>query len=519
MPVTPTYPGVYIEEVPSSVRTIMGVATSITAFIGRALRGPVDDPVRVQSYAEYQRTFGGLWSKSTMSYAVQQYFLNGGTDALIVRVADGSAAAATITLIGASGNLVLEAANPGDWGENLQAIVDHDTKDKDETTPVLFNLTIQEVEDGVVSAVETFRNLSVDEDNARYVETVLKQKSDLVRVQGTVPSARPDESATDADGNYIATTSNNDGDDGDAIGFNQIAFADLEDDREGLWALEDADLFNLLCIPPFDRDTDIDTTTWSTALAYCKKRRAMLIVDPPSDWDTPADVTDNTIGVDGLNLRDENAVLYFPKVKMADALQENRLVEFAPCGVVAGIMARTDARRGVWKAPAGQEATLLGVRGLSYKMTDGENGQLNPLGVNCLRTFPVVGHVVWGARTLEGADRLASEWKYLPVRRVALFIEESLYRGTQWVVFEPNDEPLWAQIRLNVGAFMHNLFRQGAFQGTTPREAYFVKCDSETTTQNDIDQGIVNILVGFAPLKPAEFVIIKISQIAGEIQT
>ena len=144
---------------------------------------------------------------------------------------------------------------------------------------------------------------------------------------------------------------------------------------------------------------------------------------------------------------------------------------------------------------------------------------LNPLGINCLRTFPVYGNVCWGARTLDGADALASEWKYVPVRRFALFLEESLYRGTKWVVFEPNDEPLWAQIRLNVGAFMHNLFRQGAFQGTTPREAYLVKCDKETTTQTDINNGIVNILVGFAPLKPAEFVIIKIQQLAGQIET
>jgi hypothetical protein len=152
------------------------------------------------------------------------------------------------------------------------------------------------------------------------------------------------------------------------------------------------------------------------------------------------------------------------------------------------------------------------------KLTDDENGQLNQLGINCLRTFPVAGSVVWGARTLRGADQLADEYKYVSVRRTALFIEESLYRGTQWVVFEPNDEPLWAQIRLNIGAFMHNLFRQGAFQGTTPQDAYFVKCDKETTTQNDIDRGIVNILVGFAPLKPAEFVVIKIQQIAGQIE-
>ena len=172
----------------------------------------------------------------------------------------------------------------------------------------------------------------------------------------------------------------------------------------------------------------------------------------------------------------------------------------------------------MWKAPAGIEASLVGVPQLEVNLTDAENGELNPLGINCLRAFPVAGRVVWGSRTLRGADQLADEWKYVPVRRTALFIEESLYRGTQWVVFEPNDEPLWAQIRLNVGAFMHNLFRQGAFQGSTPRDAYLVKCDNETTTQNDINLGIVNILVGFAPLKPAEFVIIKIQQMAGQIE-
>jgi hypothetical protein len=151
-------------------------------------------------------------------------------------------------------------------------------------------------------------------------------------------------------------------------------------------------------------------------------------------------------------------------------------------------------------------------------MTDGENGLLNPLGINCLRSFPVTGNVIWGSRTYAGADALASEWKYIPVRRLALYLEESLYRGTQWVVFEPNDEPLWAQIRLNVGAFMQDLFRKGAFHGSSPRDAYLVKCDKDTTTQNDINLGIVNILVGFAPLKPAEFVIIKIQQLAGNVQ-
>jgi hypothetical protein len=156
---------------------------------------------------------------------------------------------------------------------------------------------------------------------------------------------------------------------------------------------------------------------------------------------------------------------------------------------------------------------------MAYAETDGENGSLNILGVNSLRAFPIYGAVSWGARTLRGADQMTSEYKYVPVRRLALFLEESLYRGTQWVVFEPNDEPLWAQIRLNLGAFMNGLFRQGAFQGKTPREAYLVKCDRETTTQDDINRGVVNILVAFAPLKPAEFVVLKIQQLAGQIQT
>jgi phage tail sheath protein FI len=181
-------------------------------------------------------------------------------------------------------------------------------------------------------------------------------------------------------------------------------------------------------------------------------------------------------------------------------------------------MSRTDAARGVWKAPAGIESNLRGVSALTINLTDNENGLLNPLGINCLRSFPGIGTVCWGARTLEGQDILASEWKYVPIRRLALFLEESLYRGTKWVVFEPNDEPLWAKVRLNVGAFMMSLFRQGAFQGSTPDKAFYVKCDAETTTQDDRNKGIINIEVGFAPLKPAEFVVIKIQQMAGDLK-
>jgi len=253
------------------------------------------------------------------------------------------------------------------------------------------------------------------------------------------------------------------------------------------------------------------------ALFDCEKRRAMLLIDPLSEWSSKDDAKTGIAA--GVGTTSKNSALFFPRLRQPNPLRDNQMEEFAPCGAVAGVFARTDTQRGVWKAPAGLDAALVGVPQLSVPLTDPENGELNPLGINCLRAMPAAGRVIWGSRTLQGNDRLASEWKYIPVRRVALYIEESLYRGTQWVVFEPNDEPLWAQIRLNVGAFMHSLFRQGAFQGMTPKEAYFVKCDKETTTQNDIDRGIVNILVGFAPLKPAEFVVIKIQQIAGQIQT
>ncbi|MGH2720755.1 MAG: phage tail sheath family protein, partial [Actinomycetota bacterium] len=330
----------------------------------------------------------------------------------------------------------------------------------------------------------------------------------------------PPAGADPLEDNASSAAFNTDGDDGNPLSNTDVSAPSLEAGRDGLWLLEHADLFNILCIPPLRTDLDVDQTTWDAAAAYAKVRRAVVIVDAPASWDEPSDITPaavNAVVSQGDNLT--NAALYFPRIKAADPLRENRLSAFAACGAVAGVYARTDAQRGVWKAPAGLDASLSGVADLTAILTDGENGQLNPRGINCLRSFPESGRVVWGARTLRGSDQLASEWKYVPVRRTALFIEESLYRGTKWVVFEPNDEPLWAQIRLNVGAFMQNLFLQGAFQGRSPREAYLVRCDAETTTRNDINLGIVNILVGFAPLKPAEFVIIRIQQLAGQIQT
>jgi phage tail sheath protein FI len=278
------------------------------------------------------------------------------------------------------------------------------------------------------------------------------------------------------------------------------------------------DLFNLLIIPEtFDMTAGQEAGLIAQAVALCEAERAFYIVDAPSDR-TLADIGAWATANLTLGNAARNAATYFPPVSIVDPLDGMRPRAMAPSGTLAGIYARTDAQRGVWKAPAGTDATLNGVLGLTKPMNDLENGQINPSGINALRSFPVYGRVAWGARTARGADGQADEYKYIPIRRLALFLEESLYRGTQWVVFEPNDEPLWAQIRLNLGAFMNGLFRQGAFQGKTPQEAYFVKCDKETTTQNDRNLGIVNILVGFAPLKPAEFVVITIQQIAGDLQ-
>jgi phage tail sheath protein FI len=279
----------------------------------------------------------------------------------------------------------------------------------------------------------------------------------------------------------------------------------------GVHLLDTVPIFNLLCVPG-----ETDQVTISSLQGYCHDHRAFYIVD--------CNQSDNFASLQngpGNNITGENSInsaFYFPWVNAPDPLQQGRVTPFPPCGFVAGLYAATDATRGVWKAPAGIDASLTGESGLTTVLTDLQNGTLNIQAINCLRSFPVYGDVIWGARTLRGNDQVGSEWKYVPIRRLALYLESSLYDGTQWVVFEPNDERLWSQIRLNVGVFMQGLFLQGAFQGTTPQQAYFVKCDAENNPQSSIDLGIVNILVGFAPLYPAEFVVIQIQQMAGQLQ-
>lgn len=291
--------------------------------------------------------------------------------------------------------------------------------------------------------------------------------------------------------------------------------------KQGLVLLDQTDDVNLLVIPPFQTDDTVDPEVLRAAAAYCQRRRAILLVDPPPAWDTmsASDIADlfNGSGVAAaMGLVGENAALYFPRLRQHNPLH-SRVELFPPAGAVAGVIARTDAHRGVWKSPAGADAVLVGGAELSLGLTGPEIDRLNRLGINCLRTVPGRGPIVWGSRTLASDDMSAREWKYLAVRRTALFLEESLARGTRWAEFEPNDATLWKNIRREVAVFVNELFLQGAFPGATPSESYFVKCDEETTTQADIDRGVVNILVGFAPIRPAEFVMLRVQQVAGRI--
>ncbi len=506
MPQQLTYPGVYIEEIPSGVRTITGVATSIAAFVGWAKKGPTDKAQRILSWQDYERQFGGLDIRSPLGYAVYSFFANGGRDAYVIRLVDDTAVAAHQAI---DGKLTLTAMSPGEWGNHygFKTLIRSDDATKFRLQVLYFN-NITDTDDlGVV--VESFENISMDPNDRRFAVKVINEDSNIINAAliGTPdPNVPPIDTVSPIP--RLA-----DGADGPVLDPDSGTFeTELTSTTGGVHLLDRIDLFNLLCVPG-----ETTPATLSTLEKYCRDHRAFLI----ADCTETATLNDLQNGPD-TNLTGDNAInaaFYFPWLLMPDALQENRSRNVPPCGFIAGIYSRIDASRGVFKAPAGIDASLTGVLGVKETLTDDENGVLNQKAINCIRNFPVYGTVVWGARTLRGNDEIGSEWKYIPVRRTALFIEESLYRGTKWVVFEPNDEPLWAQIRLNIGAFMHNLFRQGAFQGKTPQEAYFVKCDKETTPQNDIDMGIVNIIVGFAPLKPAEFVVIKIQQMAGQIQT
>lgn len=522
MPVQVTFPGVYVQEVArSSSRTIEPVAMGICAFVGRTALGPIDLPVTISSFADFERIFGWLSADYPMSYAVSDFFANGGREAVIVRLyvplatSDG---VARLTLgETAVAPLALCAANPGSWGNRLTATIDTDdiTAVTAEQFAVygldqgdLFNLTLA-LHDATGACVlnERHLNLSVRHDEGakppKRVDRVLAEMSELARVEHLSAAPPPPGSAV-ADG----------GDDGGYL--DGGTYLGDRDARHGLYMLEHVDRFGLLVIPPdrpgpADDTFDLPPPVHRAAASYCTDRRAIYLVDPPVVWRRRfADGGSSALDRDALSIHGtsdagveiaRNAAIYFPFVR-----RDGDPAVCAPGGAIAGFIATTDRTRGVWKAPAGMSATLVGITGLDIDIDDEAAARLTRIGINCLRNLPGAGPVVWSARTVRGADQFEDDYKYLPIRRLTLFIEESVRRGTLWTAFEPNDETLWSALRLATGAFMADLARQGAFYG------YAVRCDATTTTGDDIARGVVNLLIQFAPVKPEEYLVLQIQQ-------
>ena len=551
---TPTYPGVYVQEVPSAVHTITGVATSNAAFVDFFPAGPAGTAVKITSWAQFERIFGGLDQRSEASYAIMQFLTYGGSTAFVVRAVSG-AQSATVDLpaqqygygyaagyagagwSGAGGAHVLTvtASSPGAWGGQLRVGVDYNVKGGD---PDLFNLVVQQVQvvnnRTQVLQSEIYRNLTLDSSNlASYAPQVVNQASILVTISDQTLGGVPDQTGPDVinnppDGSFVALTGGNDGT-SPQDGWTADLLLGDQLKQTGIYALEAIapDVFNIMCSPATALlDADNLAAVIAPVQAYCASKRAMYILDLPAAFDeTPSydgqlsAITNFTNDVVADN-RDSGTVLYFPRLTIADPLNQNRSRGVGASGTLAGIWAKTDATgaggNAVWLAPAGTQAALPGNVTLACNLTDADHGTFNQLGVNVLRSFPLYGNLSWGARTLMGADVEASEWKYVPVRRTAYYIEESLVEGLKWVVFQPNDEDLWRKIRLNVTAFLQTMYLNQAFPGQTPAQCYFVKCDADTNPQAQIDLGIVTVIVGFAPLLPAEFVILQIEQMAGQ---
>lgn len=670
----PTYPGVYTREAPSGVRSIAGVATAVAAFIGPTATGIDNRAKRVLSYADFERSYGGLDANSEMSYGLLHFFQNGGSEAIVVRVPKEGAKPAVLSANNSAGaTLKLTALGSGVGGNNIVVEIESVPATKN------FSLALTNAASGLR---ESFSDLSTEANNMSFAPSVVDDVdlgSSLVDIgfaangadaplpTGTTITANPNPAAFvglvpdaysfkcsimsfDAAGAQVTHLAETDidlfaandrapvsllalaklieskindkllsvnprisveisvlefgsqpnrvrqlrartrvtdlataaaidavidiktGDKPDQgganppatlfahfglsapnvnasryrLGFNYSADGRVKtanpqkgDDgdstkpyptsqqlRDGMAALDRVDLFTLLCIPDAVRPKVDDPESpyypdyqdiYTAAELLCRQRRAFLLLDPPPNVTDVDKAEAWKSGV--LQIRSDSAATYFPRLKMSDPLNPGSVRLHAPSGSMAGVMARTDANRGVWKAPAGIDASIANVFAPAVLLSDAEHGVLNPVGVNCVRKFPIYGSVAFGARTLAGSDAEASPWKYIPVRRTANYILEALRQGLTWVVFEPNDEPLWSQIRMNVGAFMQGMFRQGAFQGKSPRDAYLVKCDGESTPQSDINLGIVNVVVGFAPLKPAEFVFITLQQLAGQAQS
>lgn len=489
-----------LELAPTRTEPIIArLPSAVTAFVGRTLKGPVQRPVTVGSFAEFQQVFGGLWQPSTLSYAVEQFFDHGGGRAIIVRVANG-ARAPTISLPAGSGTLRLAGVNPGSR-EYLRASVDYDGIPEGDTDR--FNLVVQRVRSAASELIEDqeiFRRASLRADSGRCLAELLL-RSHLVRPVEPLPEQRPDRSAGPGGSAIGYALSNADGDDGgpltdyDIIGSAAAA--------SGLFALSAADVFNFLCIPPLSREQDVGLSALLVAARYCRERHAMLIVDPPASW------TSARAALDAMRtwpFRSDNAVMYYPRVQALDRLR-GRLETFASCGAVAGMLARADEACPLWSAVDTGEMSLRPGLQPAVPVCDADRLRLAQIGINTLtlpRAAAESGARV-DARTLAAGGSGFPDWKYLSARRLGLWVAASIERGTRWVLLEQNGPPTWARARSLVDTFLEVLAEQGAFVGAEPGDRYFVICDERVNRPDTVADGRVNLLFGFATSRPGEF--------------
>jgi len=544
-----SYPGIYIQELPLSTHTITPAPTSITAFVGYThpwKTANFNTAVQLFSFTDYETYFGGLYTSglvgSHVAQAVYAFFLNGGNNAYVVGLRSEA-------LVGnvSKGNFgndadnfafqaqILPDSTVPSLGVQLYALEPCDIVPMTATVTNLRNSTgatpaVYDTFDLIITygtRVEVYRsvNITIAQGSANSLDKLINGISSLVTVEpisgntyGTAfPYVAPALPVPPTPVNftigtvvtYPATPAPL------PTGFTgSFSPSDFLPIFQANSSLDNVEIFNLLLIPGIS-----DNTALSAALAFAERKRAFAIIDPPPEataFQIPNSPLPPIASLIASVPTSQNGAIYFPYLKATDPVS-SLPTSVAPSGYVAGVFATTDSTRGVWKAPAGIGTPLIGTTGpvATGVMNDMQQGVLNLDSINCLRTFSN-STVVYGARTLVAGNTAFAQSKYVSVRRMTLFIEQSLVSSLTWVVFEPNDEPLWIAIRMTIEAFLLSLFNQGALQGSQPSEAFQVKCDSTTTTSDDQQNGVVNIIVGVALLKPAEFVVITISQLAGQ---
>ncbi len=501
-------PGVYVEEVQGAVQPLEGVGTSTGAFVGLAERGDLDTAKLITNFTQFVNEFGGFLPDGYLAYAVFNFFAEGGTRCYVTRVLGTGAVSGTLTLNGgdASPALKFTARSPGVWGNRISINIANPTT-ASSTTHFKLTVRYQEGDQAEFPTEDTYLTEVYDDISADTIVAKVTGISSFLNVEylplssgegsRTLVNKRP---ANGSAGVFTSlATGSNGSPDADFIGD--------EVEKSGLHAFDPIDDINIVAIP----DIHDDRAAALSALSYCETRGdCFFLVDPPIAL-TPLLAKDYRQGTGtyaGNAFNTSYGAMYYPWVIISDPLTKKSKA-VPPSGVVAGSYSKTDSQRGVHKAPAGTtDGYLNSVVGVQSLITRGEQDVLNPLGINVIRSFPQAGIVIWGARTLSSV----AELRYVNVRRLLMFIEESLDEGTQFVVFEPNDPTLWGKVRRTINAFLTRVWRDGALFGTTPDQAFFVKVDEENNPPEVRDAGQLIIEVGVAPVKPAEFVVLRISQ-------